>query len=413
MDLLEISISDSDRDSDRNRNIFLRISNHLARVTEIQSALAAVAEEVAAILPFTHFDICLCDGPGWLVSYEVGIQTRWSRRRTRLDNSPVRDIFNGDLEYMICSNAMEDPRQTFPGATSEPILNNNLRSRIHVSMKVMGQLIGTLNISHTEFNRFDERTLNFAQPLADLLAPYFHALRAIEKAQQDALARTESQTREEGLRQGASSLTQALEAERQRIGMDLHDQTLADLTRIMRVISDDGQTLDRGYLAETLTSCIRDLRQIIEEAVPAQLELFGLSHAISTHLQKAAHTSGLSDNGIRTSMVNNTDQQIDAMLSKDVRTAVYRIAQEAINNAVSHANASTITVTIDRDRSDNLNISVQDDGIGFAPANTGRRSGLAHMETRARLILGHLEITGGTGTCVTLTVPVLSGEKIL
>lgn len=407
MNILESSVAPTDR----NRDIFLRISNHLARVTEIQSALAAVAEEVAAILPFTHFDICLLDGPEWLVSYEVGIQTRWSRKRTRIEASPVRDVLGGTHDYMICTNAMEDPRQTFPGATSEPIFNHGLRSRVHVSMKVMGQLVGTLNISHAEPDRFDERTLEFAQPLADLLAPYFHALRAIEKAQTDALARTEIQTREEGLRRGASSLTQALEQERQRIGMDLHDQTLADLTRLMRVITDDTYDLNRSDLAVALTSCIRDLRQIIEEAVPAQLELFGLSHALSTHLQKAAQSKGLHHYAIRTSVVDSTDFDIDAVVSKEVRTAIYRIAQEAINNAVKHANATSIMVSIGKDPAGGLTISVQDDGAGFAFQSDGRRSGLAHMETRARLILGHLDITGGNGTCVTLTVPMLKGEE--
>ncbi len=391
--------------TDRQRDIFLRISNHLARVTGIQSALSAVAQEVSGSMPFTHFDICLLDGPDWLVSYEVGIQTRWSRKRARISNSPVRDLLNGHLEHMICTNAMEDSRQTFPGAISEPIFNHNLRSRVHVGMKVMGQLIGTLNISHTEAARYDAKILDFAQPLADLLAPYFHALRAIEKAQQDALARTEIQTREEGLRRGASHLTQALEQERQRIGMDLHDQTLADLTRLMRVVTDETRDLDRAYVIEALSGCIGDLRHIIDEAVPAQLELFGLAHAVSTHLQKAAKSKSLLDGALQTSVVNNTDINLDEIIPSHIRTAIYRIAQEAINNAVSHGNAARVTVTMDIEAAETLAIRVRDDGIGFDPKTTGRRSGLAHMETRARLILGDLNISSSGPTCVTLTVP--------
>lgn len=403
----------NDRDSDHIRNIFLRISNHLARITDIQSALAAVAEEVAAIIPFTHFDICLIDSPDWIVSYEVGIQTRWSRKRTRILNAPVRELLTGDLDYMICSNAMEDPRQTFAGAASEPIFNLGLRSRVHVSMKVMGQLVGTLNISHSDPDRFDQHTLEFAQPLADLLAPYFHALRAIEKAHQDALVKTEIQTREEGLRQGASRLTQALEAERQRIGMDLHDQTLADLTLLMRVVTDESQPLDRTYLANALSASIRDLRLIIEEAVPAQLELFGLSHALSEHMRKATRSDEMPDKAIKTSVIDNTDVDLDSLFSKEVRTAIYRIAQEAINNAINHANPSSIILTIDTDASGSLLLSVRDDGCGFSNDNGGRRSGLAHMETRAQLIRGHLKISCGEETCVTLTVPLPVKEKNL
>lgn len=397
-------LAPSEHPTAHHRDIFLRISNHLARVTEIQSALSAVAQEVATVLPFTHFDICMIDGRDWLVSYEVGIQTRWSRRRARLINSPVRDVLTGKLDHMICTNAMLDPRQIFPDSASEPIFNHNLRSRVHVGMKVMGQLIGTLNISHSQADRFDEETLHFAQHLADLLSPYFHALRAIEKAQRDAQARSEMQSREEGLRQGASSLTQALEQERQRIGMDLHDQTLADLTRLLRVVTNDAQDIDRAYLGDTLTTCIHDLRRIIDEAVPSQLELFGFSHAVATHLQKAASADRACAGTLTTTVDNHTSVDIDAMCST-VRTAIYRITQEAINNAVSHSDASNITVSIGDGAAGALTICVRDNGRGFARRRGTRQSGLMHMETRARLILADLKITDHGGTWVTLTVP--------
>ena len=303
---------------------------------------------------------------------------------------------------MICTNAMEDPRQTFPGASSAPIFNHGLRSRVHVGMKVMGQLIGTLNISHSEANLFDDKTLRLAQHLADLLAPYFHALRAIEKAQRDVLARAEVQSRAEGLRQGASKLTQALEQERQRIGMDLHDQTLADLTRLLRVVTNDNATPDRQFLVDSLTTCIRDLRLIIDEAVPSQLDLFGFTHAMSEHLGKAARSE------VCAAMVEDRTNGMIDNISPTVRTALFRIAQEAVNNAASHSGASRIDVIVDQNAEGALLISVRDNGCGISSRDSPRRSGLAHMETRARLILAHLEITEEAGTCVMLTLPARS-----
>lgn len=381
------------------RDIFLRISAHLAREVEIQSALAAVAGEIGEVLPFTHVDICLLDEPDWLVSYEVGIKTRWSQRRTRLNNSPIRDIMKGRIDHMICDNAMEDPRQTFPGATSEPIFNHRLRSRVHVGMKVMGQLIGTLNISHSETGLFDRDSLRLAQHLADLLAPYFHALRAIEKAQRDALARAEVQSREEGLRLGALRLTEALERERQRIGMDLHDQTLAELTRLLRLMTSEAGPADLDFYADSLRSCITDLRRIIDEAVPAQLELFGFAHAISEHLQKATRGGGP---GFAVS--DETGGAIDR-ISPTLRAGLYRIAQEAANNAVRHAGAGRIAVTIGRDGAGALVLTVADDGCGIFTCGGTRRSGLLHMETRARLISARLDITENGGTRVRVTLP--------
>ncbi|GAA4220885.1 signal transduction histidine kinase [Sagittula marina] len=380
------------------RDILLRISAHLARETEIQAALTTVADVVAEVLPHTHFDICLSDGPDWLVSYEVGIKTRWSRRRTRLGNSPLRALFSGELDHMICSNAMEDPRQTFSGATSEPIFNHALRSRVHVGMKVMGQLIGTLNISHSQVGLFDETSVEIAQHLADVLAPYFHALRLIERAQRDARERSMVKSREEGLRQGASRLTQALEQERQRIGMDLHDQTLADLTRILRQVGEQAQPLDRAALNDGLSACIRDLRRIIDEAVPSQLVLFGFAHAVEEHAIKA-----IGADACAVTVDDRTGGAIDR-LDPTVRTALYRITQEAVNNAARHANASLVAIEMDHAPSGPLCISVRDNGIGMAHGGGARRSGLLHMETRARLILAELDIREDAGTCVTLTL---------
>ncbi|MEY8120439.1 GAF domain-containing sensor histidine kinase [Falsihalocynthiibacter sp. BN13B15] len=381
------------------RDIFLRISAHLAHETGIQSALYAVAREVAEVLPHTHFDICLLDGPGWCVSYEVGITTRWSRRRTRIEVAPVRDLLTGKIPHMICTNAMEDPRQTFVGGRSEPIFNHGLRSRVHVGMRVMGQLIGTLNISHSDAGLFDDESLRLTEHLGDLLAPYFHALRLIEKAQRDAFERAEVKSREEVLRQGASRLTQAFEQERQRIGMDLHDQTLADLTHLLRTVKDDRSSLDRSALAYSLTACIGELRAIIEEAVPSQLELFGFSHAISENLEKGARATDLT-----VSVTDVTDGAIDD-LDPMVRTAVFRITQEATNNAMRHAAATHVSVTIDRGRSGGLCVRVRDNGQGISLNPTQRKSGILHMETRARLILARLEIEDVGGTCVTLSLP--------
>ncbi|UTH47160.1 sensor histidine kinase [Loktanella salsilacus] len=380
------------------RDILWRISAHLARETEIQAALTAVAAVISEVLPHTHFDICLSDGPGWLVSYEVGIKTRWSRRRTQLAHSPVRALFTKELDHMLCSNAMEDPRQTFPDAASEPIFSHALRSRVHVVMKVMGQLIGTLNISHSRIGLFDATSVQIAQHLADVLAPYIHALRLIERARLDARERSQVQSREEGLRRGASRLTQALEQERQRIGMDLHDQTLADLTRLLRTVDAEDQPLDRAALNDGLSACIRDLRRIIDEAVPSQLVLFGFAHAIEEHLIKAVGADPCA-----VTLEDRTGGAIDR-IDPTVRTALFRITQEAANNAARHAKADRITITMDVMPAGALRIVVRDDGIGMSGQVGARRSGLLHMETRARLILAQLDIIEDAGTCVTITL---------
>lgn len=377
---------------------FRRIAAHLAEEVEIRTALRAVAAEIAEVIPFTHADICLLDRPGWVVSHEIGIHTRWSRRRTRVNSSPVRDVLLKRCPMMLTPNAMNDPRYVFPGASCGPILDHHLRARINVPLRVMGEVTGTLNISHEIEGYYDTADVELAGHLANILGPSFHALHTAEHTSQIARMRTRAQERTESLRAGALELTQALERERQRIGMDLHDQTLADLTRLLRELTHEPPP-DRGRLARNLSETIAELRSLIDTAVPTLLDLFGFSHAIRVYLEHAVE-----GDGVAVDVLDETGGQVDR-LQPTARTALFRIAQEAINNAAKHARARLIRVIVTAEPGGGLRVVIQDDGCGL-PAQLGRRSGLSHMLTRAELIGADLEVASNGGTCVTVTLPV-------
>ncbi|MDP5221032.1 ATP-binding protein [Ruegeria sp. 2205SS24-7] len=377
-------------------DVVLRIAAHLTERTDISSALEAVADEIAEVIPFTHADLCLIDRPGWLTSYEVGIRTRWSQARTRLAVSPIRDLIQGKIDVMLCDNAMEDPRQTFDGAVSEPIFKHELRSRVHVLLKVMGQPIGALNISHSTPGIYTAETIARAQYIADVLAPYFHALHTAETAQRVARVGQEARDREEGLRQGARELTEALEHQKQRIGMDLHDQTLADLTRMLRDITSDAPPSNQE-LARRISLTINDLRQIIDTAVPTLLELFGFAHAVRVHLERAAGSTP-----IELHVTDETNGAPDR-LNATTRTTLFRIAQEAINNAVRHSGANRIEVTIKSEMPQGFAMIIHDDGAGI-PKEPARQSGLTNIRTRAQLIGANLSIRNSAGTSVQVSM---------
>lgn len=386
-------------------DVILRICRHLAEETELRSALGAVAGEIAELIPFTHADVCLLDNTNWIASYEVGIKTRWSRKRTQIQCSPVREILLSQTEVMLTSNALDDPRYVYAGARCEPILEHQLRSRVSVAMKAMGKLIGSLNLSHNQEGLYDADSIQIARQLADVLAPYFNALHNADEMRQATHQSAVARAREEGLRQGALELTQTLERERQRIGMDLHDQTLADLTRMLRDLSGDSPMPSAPALAARVNDCIGDLRQIIDMAVPTLLELFGFTHALRIHLERAVN-SGF----IQVKVIDQTDNMPDR-LNTTTRTALYRIAQEAINNATSHAEASCITVLIQIDSDDHLSLTVRDNGCGFRTRHDRVSSGLTHMRTRARLIAAQFEIFEDDGTCVSVTLPLVGRDQ--
>lgn len=383
----------------------LRISSHLAGQVEIRAALRSVKAEIENLLPLDHLDVCLIDDRTvWNTSYEVGIRTSWSLSRTLVSISPVRSILYGETDHMLTGNAMEDPRYTYPGAISQPIFRHQLRSRVNVAMKVLGRTIGALNCSSRQPNQYDEGTLERVRQIADVLAPYFYSLRATEKAKRAAVVRAEAQAREEGLRQGALELTRALEQERQRIGMDLHDQTLADLTRIMRDLERTEGAGDHTVIVNRLQDCIQDLRRIIDTAVPTLLELFGFVHALRIHLERAVGDR----DGVLLSVNDDTDGRIDT-LDDTTRIALFRIAQEAINNAARHSEADRISV----------NISPHEEGLKLTIADTGKSipehtynassekvtGGISHMRTRARLIAAEFRVARDRGTLIEVYLP--------
>ncbi len=380
---------------------YLRISNHLAGNLDIKSALRSVKSEIDRILQVDHLDVCLIDDKGyWNTSYEVGLRTSWSRTRAPVEVSPVRDILRGECDSLLTGNALEDPRYVFEGADCGPIIRHEMRSRVNVAMKVLGRTIGALNCSSRKPDFYDEQALEQVRNIADILAPYFYALRANEQTRREAIMRAELQAREEGLRLGALSLTDALELERQRIGMDLHDQTLADMTRISRELERCKTAKDIEVLRGNLQICIQGLREIIDTSIPSLLELFGFQHAVRTHLERAVGA----DQDIEIDVRDFSDGLIDD-LPQTKRIALFRIAQEAINNAVRYADASSILVEIEC--REGLHLRIRDNGASASALEAKKASGgLTHMRTRARLIAAQFDIRCSEGTEISVCLPV-------
>ena len=393
-------------------NQFFRISRLLAGQLDFRSAIRAVAAEVAEIVPHDHLDVCIIGPDGRLhTAYESGIDTGWGRMaHAPVAASPICALLTGEVDHILTADACADPRFSVDNASHKPIFDHRLRSRIHLPMQVHGELIGALSCSLHEAGRYGPEDVRNARYVAELLSPYFFALRASEQARQSAIVETEARAREEGLRQGALRLTEALEQERQRIGMDLHDQTLADLTRLSRRLdrlraTNAAQVEDLEPLAAGLQEAMRDLRQIIETAKPSVLHLFGFAHAIENHLDRAIRDAG---QPIRGCLSDLSGGLIDR-LEPSVGMALFRIAQEAVNNAVNHAQAREVRVDLGASRGQ-IAVVVEDDGLGIArlPERSHGGIGIDNMKTRARLISARLLIgvgAGGRGTRVAISLP--------
>jgi signal transduction histidine kinase len=142
--------------------------------------------------------------------------------------------------------------------------------------------------------------------------------------------------------------------------------------------------------------------------MPPILTDFGLGAAIRL---LAEHTSQTSD--IQVSFESNYGQ---TRLNANLEVNLYRIAQEALNNMVKHANATKAKVVLHKNKTE-TELIISDNGVGFDEKNVKKErrinNGLPNMQTRVRLLGGQMKIqTKSTkGTQITVKIPDQNGKQ--
>lgn len=190
------------------------------------------------------------------------------------------------------------------------------------------------------------------------------------------------------------------DAEQRRIGQDLHDglcQYLAGLSCSATMLRDDLQKLNLASeagaardLAAMLQDAVVQTRDLARGLVPARVAQVGLALALEALAQSVSRMHGIAC----------TFHPEGALPHCDDHAAVhlYRIAQEAINNAIRHGNARAIAISL-RIKREWMELRVSDDGVGLGK-NGAAGIGLDIMRYRARLVGGELTIAqpekGGT-----------------
>jgi two-component system sensor histidine kinase UhpB len=207
----------------------------------------------------------------------------------------------------------------------------------------------------------------------------------------------------------AQRMLQTLEAERQRVAVELHDevgQGLATVGALLRSLEcAPGATPAPTRTA--LTATIATIREITESVArivtdyhPADLLELGLEDTLRAHARQFAEHHALTIRLVTT--------PVTGALDRDRELHLYRIAQEALANVARHARASRVVVRLQRHRS-HVVLTVRDDGVGIA---AGRMSapglGLVTMRERAELMHADLRIRTPHrgGTEVRIAVPI-------
>lgn len=196
----------------------------------------------------------------------------------------------------------------------------------------------------------------------------------------------------------SAALLEGQEEERRRFARELHDGIGQMLTGIKlhaeklksSSMADEKQRQRFAELCDLIADIIQTTRQVSYNLMPSTLSDFGLGPTLQLLAEQTTRSSGID-------IVFNGPHDA-ARLSPTMEISLYRIAQEALHNAVKYANAQTIRIHLQQDRH-KLVLSVQDDGKGFTPKAVRSMensslivNGLENMRTRAQLLDGTLTI---------------------
>jgi len=216
----------------------------------------------------------------------------------------------------------------------------------------------------------------------------------------DMLDRLETERRDSALR---ALVAEA--AERRRIAADLHDEVGQRLTALLlrldrlRRLPPAEAAAEFDATAEAMKATLEVVRGLARRLRPEVLDELGLVPALRSLCDRIEKSTGLI---VRRSL----DPDLPP-LSPDAELVAYRVAQEALTNAVRHAGADAAHVRLAGD-GDGVELVVSDDGVGVSPAAAeDSAGGIRGMRERALLIGGRLEVAPapGGGTAVRLHVP--------
>jgi PAS domain S-box-containing protein len=200
----------------------------------------------------------------------------------------------------------------------------------------------------------------------------------------------------------------ALAAERQRLARDLHDSVTQLLYSQILFTDAAHKNLTSGAIgqaADYLTrvgeisrQALREIRLLIYQLRPTNLENASLFEALERRLELVEQRSG-----IDAQLEGDRNWRFPALIESNL----YRIAEEALNNALKHAKASRVFIRLRPGKENWTELEISDNGCGFTPDTVQPGMGLSNLRERAAQLGGQMEIRSnpGQGTSVMVRFP--------
>jgi len=215
------------------------------------------------------------------------------------------------------------------------------------------------------------------------------------------------QTAQEGLHDYIGAITSAQEEERTRLARELHDETIQAVIALkqrvqlaQKSVKDQNSRQSLKELEDLAERTVENLRRLTRALRPIYLEDLGLVTALEMLARETSQANPLA--------VDFQQSGQERRLSREVELALYRIAQEALNNVVRHAKAKHAILSINFEKE--VGLEATDDGIGFTVPKSptdfapSGHFGLLGIRERADLIGARLEMQSEAGHGTRLSV---------
>jgi PAS domain S-box-containing protein len=386
-----------------------------ARVAETLAARAASAIQNAQLFEQTqHYVVELEERIAERNRVEAALRESEERYRELFENA--RDaIYVHDLDgrYISINHAAEQ----LSGYTREEIIGHSFTEFIsteHLN-NVRDNFCGKLAKKGETTYEVDVIAKDGRRVPVEVSSRAIYENGVIVGVQGTARDITDRKQAQDALQMFSRQLIEAQEEERRRIARELHDQ----IGQVLTAVKMNLHTVQRMCNGAEAGAYVKDNIEAVDEALrlvrdlsvdlrPPLLDDLGLVTALRWYVDRYAKRTGLVANVI----IELKDQ--NERFSRELETASFRIAQEALTNVVRHARATAIALRLKKD-DELLVLSVRDDGVGFDPEALRRRApraatlGLLGMQERAHAAGGVVEINSqiSKGTEIRLKLPVV------
>jgi len=363
--------------------VIAEVGRQITSIMDIDAVLNQVVHLVQETFGYDHVAIALLEDD--YAVYRVGAGRLWedpafdfNPSRLKIGDEGVTGRVAASGEALYLPDIREDNGYV-------EMQGSRTLSELTVPIKVKGEVIGVLDAQSDRLNAFDDSDLIVMQSLADQAAVAIENARLYRRAQQLAVI----EERNRLARELHDSVTQAL------YGVTLHAEAA------FRQLKSHKTKLAIDQLEElkaTAQEALREMRLLIFELRPSVVELQGLIPALRARLEAVEERAGIQ-------VEMNIDDRL--ILSDRVQDGLYRIAQEALNNALKHAKANQIILNLTGEIS-HVVLEIKDDGIGFNPeeAVEGGGLGLDGIIERAELLGADLTLDSWPERGTTIRVEV-------